>query len=43
MAFFDQLGGGNTGSPGGGPLANLFGGDPRQLMQLALGRTRGWP
>jgi|HubBroStandDraft_6_1064221.scaffolds.fasta_scaffold1010067_1 hypothetical protein len=41
MGFFDQMGGGNTGNSGG-PLASLFGGDPRQLMQLlSAGRVAG--
>ena len=41
MAFFDQMGGGPTGNSGG-PLASLFAGDPRQLMQLlSAGRVAG--
>jgi hypothetical protein len=41
MGLFDQMGGGPTGNTGG-PLASLFGGDPRQLMQLlSAGRVAG--
>jgi hypothetical protein len=41
VGFFDQMGGGGTGNSGG-PLASLFAGDPRQLMQLlSAGRVAG--
>jgi hypothetical protein len=42
VALFDQRGGGPTGNTGG-PLASLFSGDPRQLMQLLSAGRMGGP